>query len=154
MLYFAKNPCRSFSVQQSTETSAGYPDGCVHKPGQKTHRWHFLPHQVGTGAGTCPAKAAAALQHNRGTEHGSPSWPCTLCPHLLPLLLSAGNLLLGRLNILKSLSPVFRGIHEVCCLKGFGRTRPAPVGTQDLPGTQSFYLQGEYCSCSGQPSGC
>lgn len=114
---------------------------------------HFPPHKVGARAGMCTAKAAAALQQKRGTEHGSPSWPCTLCSHLLSLLLSAENLLLGRLSILKSLSPVFRGTHEMH-LKGVGRTRPAAVGTQGLPESLSFYLQGEYCSCSGQPSGC
>lgn len=87
------------------------------------------PTKWATGAGTCPAKAATALQQDRGTEHGSSSWLCTLCPHLLPLLLSAGNLLLCRLKDTKSFSPVYGGTHEMHCLKGVGRTQPAPVGT-------------------------
>lgn len=120
--------------REHTETRVGYSGRRVHTHGQKkpcvcTQWVHFPPHQVGTGAGTCPAKAATALQQDRGTEHGSSSWLCTLCPHLLPLLLSAGNLLLCRPKDTKSFSPVYGGTHEMHCLKGVGRTQPAPVGT-------------------------
>ncbi|KAI1240519.1 hypothetical protein IHE44_0008943 [Lamprotornis superbus] len=74
---------------------------------------HFPPHKVGTGADMCPAKAAADLQQNRETEHGSPSWPCTLCPHLLALLPSAENLILGKLSILKENIAHAQDSHQV-----------------------------------------
>lgn len=108
--------------REHTETSAGYSGRCVHTHGQETHRCTSHPTKWALEQACAPAKAAAVLQPNRGTEHGSPSWPCTLCPHLLPLLLSAGNLLLGRLSVSKSVSPVFGGTHGMCCLKRVGRT--------------------------------
>lgn len=79
-LCFARRPHGSFMM------------GSTQSNGQKNITSRLPTALRGYWGGQVP-KALLSLQQERGTDHASPSWPCTHSPHPLPPPLSAGDLL-------------------------------------------------------------